>query len=495
MNASRPRVWHVLAIAACSVLAYWIGLGATGLSMSEGHRVGVAWEWLDAPAAERDWLVTRLFERVYVRKPQGVPWALAASSVVLGQTEFAVRAVSAGAATFLALGVWWFAGRWFGWRYAWTAGCAMALLPWTWESGRAAEIEAVHNLGVGLACLGLVDLLIERRRGLAVGAVAGVGLCVALLAKGPAAGLIVLGAALGGLCVARSWRAVLKPGVAVAIALPTVVVGGIALATAARLRTLSNAGEPIVAQSPGAFLWESGKALDVLALLPVMLVMALPASLALLFPWGPDAAGEPMHRARGFARAATLGVLAAGVLMTIAGVSNPRYMLPVAPLVVVVVGYLIDGSRGGFRPHRARLANTFMLGRPAVLALVLALLAVWYGQFFERDQRRSSGQDAGLAVAAAIDAARGTVDPVEVWADGMIEARPEVLLYAQRAVDAPIRVRWMRPGDAERPLPAPGSLVLMRTDAQGDERARFAGVRVVAEGTVHKFEWALGVVP
>lgn len=492
MNAGRPRVWHALAILACCVLAYWIGLGATGLSMSEGHRVGVAWEWLDAPAAERDWLVTRLFERVYVRKPQGVPWALAASSAVLGQTEFAVRVVSAGAATLLALGVWWFAGRWFGWRYAWTAGCAMALLPWTWESGRAAEIEAVHNLGVGLACLGLVDLLLKRRRGLVVGAVAGVGLCVALLAKGPAAGLIVLGAALGGFFVARSWRAVLKPGVAMAIALPVVVVGGLAAATAACLHGLD---EPIVAQSPGDFLWEAGKAFDVLSLLPVTLVMALPASLALLFPWGPDAAREPMRRARDFARAAAWGVLAAGVLMTIAGVSNPRYMLPVAPMVVVVVGYLVDGARGGFLPHRARLANAFMLGRPAVIALVLALLAVWYGQFFERDQRQSSGQDAGLAVAAAIDAARDHGEPVEVWADGMVEARPEVLLYAERAVGTPIRVRWMRPGDAERSLPAPGSFVLMRTDAQGDERARFAGVRVIAQGTVHKFEWALGVVP
>ena len=463
--------------------------------MSEGHRVGVAWEWLDEPAAERDWLVTRLFERVYVRKPQGVPWALAASSAALGQTEFAVRAVSAGAATLLALGVWWFSGRWFGWRCAWIAGCAMALLPWTWESGRAAEIEAVHNLGVGLACLGLIDLLVMRRRGLVVGTVAGVGLCVMLLAKGPAAGLIVLGAVVGGLVVARSWRAVFKPGVAIAVALPAAVVGGVGLLTASRLAAIAERGEPIVAQSPGAFLWEAGKTLDVLVLLPVTLVMALPAALALLFPWGPDASREPDALARRLAKACAWGVLASGVLMTVVGVSNPRYMLPVVPMVVVVVGYLAAGASGGFAPHRARLANAFMLGRPAVMGVVLASAAVWYGQFFERDQRQSSGRESGLAVAAAIDANRVAGTPVELWADGMIEARPEVLLYAERSVGAPIRVRWMRPGDSEVALPPAGSFVLMRTDASGDERARFERVRVVADGSVHKFEWVLGVVP
>ena len=135
--ASRVRQ-AVLLVAVCCVV-YLPGLGATGFSMSEGHRVIPAWEMLDdARAGEAHWMVPRMFGTAYLRKPPGVMWAIAGSSAVLGETEFAARLPSAVAATLLALAVWGFSTRWLGWPWGLAAGLAHALLPVLWPSARSA---------------------------------------------------------------------------------------------------------------------------------------------------------------------------------------------------------------------------------------------------------------------------------------------------------------------------------------------------------------------
>ena len=89
-----------------------------GLSYTEGHRAIPAWEMLESG----DWLVTTLFDRVYLRKPPGMAWAIAGSSAVFGQTEFAARFVSAVCSTAMVLVAYGFARRWFGARWALSAG-------------------------------------------------------------------------------------------------------------------------------------------------------------------------------------------------------------------------------------------------------------------------------------------------------------------------------------------------------------------------------------
>ena len=117
----RPLVLLLLV----SIGVYWIGLGQRPFAASEGHRVGPAWAML----ASGDYWHVRLFEQLYLRKPPGMPWAIAGLSSLLGQTEFAARAVSALAATLAAVVTYLFARRWFGPRSAIAAGLSQALMP------------------------------------------------------------------------------------------------------------------------------------------------------------------------------------------------------------------------------------------------------------------------------------------------------------------------------------------------------------------------------
>jgi len=514
--ALRRPVQALLVLVACA-LVYGLFLGVGGLTRSEGHRVGPAWELLDARRSETgltadDLLVPRLFEAVYVRKPPGAPWAIAVSSAVFGEHEWAARLPSALASAAMALAAMAFAWRWFGPRWGLAAGLAQALTPWFWESGRSAEIEALHNLGAMLACLGLVDRLAGRRDASPLGPSAAIaaGLALALATKGPAAapaiGGALLGAGLVRLRTARADRPRLGLG-GLAAAVGAALGAAVLIAEARLALRLGDTGLPVVAQSPGAFLW--GEPLQTLALAPTVWAMALPAALALLFPWGPDARAEAQtnddeRAVRRVALALAAAWLAGVAVAVLAGISNPRYLLPVATLTAPLVAYVVRGvclRGGGFGAKRRAIGRAMLLTPPSLKAPGLpwiALLAVVFAVYLvavERGVRGTSGRDAGRALAEVLPA--GAV----VVADGAVEARPEVMLYAERAGDGPPRWVWAPAWD-DRVLDAAGAgWALIRTDAMGDERAVLErlGVPPGAEpewsGRVHLFDLELHRIP
>src|SRR5262249_19703541 len=149
------RALHFLLVLVVGVLVYWPMLGVPGFGSSEGHRVGPAWEMLRTGDLEH----LRLFGVTYLRKPPGMPWAIAASSALLGRTEFAARAVSALASTLMPLLAFWFTGRWLGRPWGLAAGLAQALSPLFITLGRTAEIDPLNCLATQLAAFALVSLL------------------------------------------------------------------------------------------------------------------------------------------------------------------------------------------------------------------------------------------------------------------------------------------------------------------------------------------------
>lgn len=524
---SRTRQALLLVLVCCAV--YLPGLGSTGFSMSEGHRVIPAWEMLeDARAGEAHWMVPRMFGTAYLRKPPGMMWAIAGSSAVLGETEFAARLPSAAAATLLVLGVWGFGTRWFGSPWGLAAGLAQALLPVLWPSARSAEIESLHVLTTGVACLLVVDWLVRtpREYGASWGR-AGVLLAAMLamvLTKGLSGAPFVGGALVGAwiaVGVGRGAGLGVGLGVGRAVLLPLLAALGAGLVLGRALTQPTLGVEPVVAQGVGDFLWERGALVRISLLGPTILVTMLPASLALLFPWGPDAARE---RARGgeerggaecpapemgtgpgdIARALAWSCVASLVVLTVLGVSNARYGLPVCALVTPLVAYVARGAglRGlkgpapAFLGKRPAIARAMFLGRPWVWPVVLLVGAGVYVGVLEPDRRASSGRDAGIALAAHLP------DRAEVWADEMIEARPEVLLYAVREAAREgrrVRVRWLKPGFMPAAHPE-GLLLLLREDALMDEVAsfgadgRFGALTEVARGEVHKYTFVLCAV-
>ncbi len=491
-----PRPGLVLVLLACAVV-YWPRLGATGLWRSEGHRVLPAWEMLD----RGEWLVPRLFGQVYLRKPPGMSWAVAASSAVFGRTEFAARAVSAASATLMALAAFAFATRWFGLRWGAAAGLASALMPMFWDSARSAEIESLNNLGTQVAVLAILDLLLfggtRRSRGL-MAVAAGAGLIVAFLAKGPASAPC-LGAAVASAClVRRSLSPLLQGAFWAAIAGAGLIIASVAWAVVAAVGS-----EPAVAQAPSDFLWGSrpltaAGLLDVLKVVPESLVLALPVSLAMLFPFGracgpsgtSDAEGRGLTMARGAALACLLSL---GVFLVL-GVDNPRYTFPAYTVVPLVAAWVVKDAAGGFEPARRRLARLLLLGHPGVWCAILLGAAIVYITIEERSRTRSSGRDTGIALAAYLP------DGAVVWADGMVEARPEVLHYAiAEAAREGRRVtaRWLPGMSLGSMNPASGTYALLRADPPGEWWPPLASgsakspYETVTRGRVHRFEFVL----
>ncbi len=505
-------------------------LGTTGLSMSEGHRAIPAWEMLDdARADEAHWFVPRMFETAYLRKPPGVLWAIAASTTVFGETEFAARLPGALSAILLGLAVWWFGSRWFGSPWGLAAGLAQLLLPVTWPSARSAEIEPLHLLTTGVACLLVVDWFArasrtQSRRWVRAG-VLGFSVLAMLMVKGPSGTPFLLGTLVGSLIV-------LGPGhqsrrdVAKNMLLPLLLMIGAAVLVARLLTQPDLSTEPAVRQGVDSFLWERDKLLRILFISPTILATMLPVSLALLFPWGPDAARERQAERTPtgpgtIARALALSSLCSLAIFELAGVSNERYGLPLCALLTPLVAYVARGAwkRGlndpaperpdpecpapespasvgpapAFLGTRPAIARAMFLGSPLAWPILLLVGAAVYVGVLEPDRRASSGREAGVALAAHLP------DGAEVWADEMIEARPEVLYYAVREAakqGRSVRVRWLKPGFLPKTQPE-GLLLLLREDDLADEVAayrdmdRFGTLREITRGVVHKYTFVL----
>lgn len=478
--------------------------------MSEGHRAIPGWEM----ARSDEWLVPRMFERVYVRKPPGMFWAIAASARVLGENEFSARAVSATAMTASALVVFVVTRRWFGSAGGLAAGLAQAITPLWWSVGRSAEIESLNNALTQAACLLVVDAIARWRAGDVAGSatrwitLAGVGLCGggALLVKGPACAGAIGATLVAGLVVTRSARVVFRPAVVAGLLLGAAVFGAwVWMAERAIAALPLDQLAPVVRQSVGEFLYGPGWATG-LPLMPIVsLASVMPAAAALLFVFGRDAhaerdAGEGARVAHDAARILSIGALLGVAALTLAGVTNPRYAMPVLTLVPPVVGYVAWGARGGFGEKRSRIARAMMLGGPARLGAVMAVAAVLGAQVMERSRDRNSGRGAGEKlgeVLAERATARGETT-AEIWADNSIEARPEVLEWCRRkATERGVRVRarWVSLGGVT-PAAASGAWLLVRSDEGGAEASTCqAGRERVGEAAAAKFTFLLLAPP
>lgn len=478
------------------ISVYWLGIGSSGLNQSEGQRAIPAWEMLD----QGRWLPITLFDQLYIRKPPGVPWLIAASSAALGQTEFAARAVGASAATLACLLTAWFSRRWFGsWLAAALAAAAQALTPLFWAPGRSCEIEALNNVATQAAMLLAIDILVAQRSqsswralGLAL------AICSAALFKGPASAPCLIGVVCASVAVFRpsSPRAVVRALASRPLWLGIAAAG---IATVAIIVLLARAatatGQDPVLQAPSRFLWSRDALAETILLLPAALLAALPFSLLTLIPWLRHHADHD-HRPRRIARALSLTVLLSLAIYTVVGVSNVRYAMPALTaffpiLAWVAARHKLAWQSGNLRTlHRALLTATF---------LALLIFAAIFIPLEERRRARNSGRDAGLRLAEALGPmlrASGQTS-IELHGDQFIDTRPETLWYARRALSQQgleLRVRWT-PSRHRSPLPPPGALLILRTDGADEYVDEFAeytaagrldALEVLLEDGVHR---------
>lgn len=482
-----------------SVVVYWSGLDRFGLYATEGHRAVSAWNAADSG----EWLAPRLFEQIYLRKPPGLQWLIGSFSLFLGQSEHAARAPLALCATLGALLSFLFAGRWFGWRWAPVAGALHVLTPFTWVPGRSAEIEAFNAMGTLCAAFALLSLLIPRhthrqaRTTLAMVTLGSAGIFIAGMAKGPAS-LPLLPALLLASCIARASLAPLaRRAVWATIALG---LGSLCIPAWLIASHVESLGQAPVTQGVSEFLWSLDRIPKVLGMPFAALGAAAPLTIALLFPFGHHAHHETMRRdPRSFEIAQTLALASviALALYALAGVHNPRYAMPATIVLAPLWAYIwrgmsITGPTPMTRPRRI-WARLFTLGHPAVLATLMLVLFAIYLNTVEPRRAGTSGKAAGIALAPHIPPGS------RVIAKDMVEARPETLWYAARAVGTsgagspPVTVRW-EPQDIGDP--APGTLLLLRTDdmsreAQVIQERGWPLIEPITSIRVHKYDATL----
>lgn len=490
---------HALLLLVLSAALYWTNLGAHGFRSTEGHRAIPAYELLERGEA----VPTRMFERVYVRKPPGMPWVIAGSTTLFNESEWSARAPSALAATLGVLLTWGFASMWFGRSAGFVAAVAHLLTLRFLPGARTAEIEGLFTLATALGALPLVHALVcAQRARIGWGVVAGVGIGASFLMKGPAAAPVFIGVLLAsGLIV--GWRRTLRaPAAWLALG-----IGGAISALVVLAMARSVGDEPAVTESASHFVLN----LDRIGGLPLfavtVLLGAMPASLALLFPWGPDAKHEaaqhePLSGPYRTARVLTIGCLLSLAIYMLLLVTNPRYGLPSVVLIPPVVGYVALGMRAGFTDVRARIARTMMLVRAGapISALAWPLILLGVAAFWIYSHEAANGTDSGRAPGRALGeaiAAHAPHDgPVVVWANYLVEARPETLHYAERSAASrgvDVRVEW-RPTELPRgELPEPGSFVALREVelAWMREAGVFDRLEPLHDGRVHKFEFTL----
>lgn len=485
----RPLVQVVLLLAVCLVI-YWPMLGKAGFSGTEGHRAIPAYHMLDSG----DWLVPHLFGRPYLRKPPGMPWAIAGASVLFGETEFAARSVSALAATLSSLVALGFGRRWFGPAGGLYAGLCQALMPIFWSSARSADIESLMLLGVQVAALAAVDLVVSPRPTRSTGLMAllmACGIALAGLTKGPSGATAFLSTLAAVAFAARSPRPLLHPSLLAGLAAGLAPVALIFWMIAHRA---AGAPAPPVTQAVDEFLWQQGKTAQVLLLAPSALVMALPGSLALLFPWGPDAKAEhhlppalPFPRALPIARILTIAVVLSLAVLTVAGISNPRYAMPTQMLIAPVAGYFGLGLTGLFILKRPPIARAFLLGHPLIMAGGLLVASLVLLSTAEARRTRVAGTEAGELIAHAVPAG------ATIWADHLIEARPDVLWYAARAAPG-LKIEW-KPLAAAPLLPPDGVFLVLRDDEDAGDYRKYAdagllaSLREVSRGSVYQYSF------
>lgn len=505
---------QALVVVGVGALVYVPFLGTKPLDNSEGHRAVPGWTMLRTG----DWWHQEMFGLTYLRKPPGMAWAIGASSSVLGESEWGARAPSALAAVLAAALAWVMVTRWMGRPWGLAAGLAQALMPLMWAAGRTAEIEMLDVLGGQLLAFGVVEGTRGRwerpaseaqspasdtgawsaaarpRPGgpgsaaIAVALVA-LGAVVSALAKGPANAPVLVGALVGAAVAGRSWRAL---GAWPAWA--GLTLAGAALVPLA-VRILDANGGPDAVREDVAdkFLWSWSRAAGVLTLPPAAWAAALPASLAWALVWfRPAVEDDPAVGAAGrVARVCAWAWLAGVLALVAAGVSNPRYAMPLAVLMPPVAAWgLMVASAGAWmaRWRGAGRALTFG-GRPALWLWAMLMVAWWYLVLTQTaptaDQAAgrvlASRLEGGIVAAAALERERRSGAPYggtapwrpEVWADDAIESRPDVFWALERSLpDA--RVRWRKRAMLAGELPPAGTLLVLRTDGASGEAARYA---------------------
>ena len=320
------------------------------LAGTEGHRAIAAHQMVESGR----WLVPKLYDQVYLRKPPLHYWMLAGLEKITGLSgEWIWRLPSVLSAALTAAFLCFMGARWFGPPAGLVSGLSYLALLVLWSQNRSADVDAVNTLFSVIAACSLIELRAGRRPrpfAWSLGLAASFG--TALLVKGPACLPLVIGTVIGLSLVFRSWSWLRRPAVWGGLALGLLIF----LSWAVTIWTTLRAGDqPLdlsgVDEATSRIFFTSLKDVPRIVSLPViLLVYGLPMSFVLLFACHSALRLRESDSFGPVVRSLTASFFSALLVGIPAGLHNPRYGYIVLPLLCPLAGVVASALQGGRLP-------------------------------------------------------------------------------------------------------------------------------------------------
>ena len=359
------------------------------LAATEGHRGITAHQM----AESGEWLVPRMFGRVYLAKPPLHYWLQATFEKVSGiASPFIWRLPSAVEASILAATLCWLAWRWFGAVAGLVGGFAYLALVAMWGEDRGADIDLTNAMVSTVAAICLLEMQFGptaalRGHRIWYTLLGGIAVGASFLTKGPCGLPPILGAMIWIAIVTIRQRAasrLLRPSFWLPLLLGILIFALYALATYRYIQSHHMAADLTGLQEGATDLhphdWSVARAIGILTLPLIMLVYALPVSVALPLSFLREVrdAQDGERQSRMLALSST--ILLAWAVCFVSGMHLPRYAYVTLPLLCPLAGAVAASTPKLGRTLRLWIA--FIAGASALIpsVAVLGLIAMLWRQ-------------------------------------------------------------------------------------------------------------------
>jgi 4-amino-4-deoxy-L-arabinose transferase-like glycosyltransferase len=383
---TRPTLAQGLVVTALIWAAIYLpGLGSVELKHEEPRRALPAVHMI----ASGDWLVPRVGEVPYLRKPPLLNWLIAGMfKLTGGRSEWAVRLPSVLATLVLALGVVIFGQRWLGYLGGLIAAIFFLTNLAVLESGRLAELEAVY---IGVTGLGLVIWLANWYRGitgLRLWLWPAVLLALGLLTKGPTHLIFFYGVIIPVLIRGKEIKLLVRPAHGIALLLMLVIFSLWAIPCSFA-----------VGQHGPLGVWEfwihqiTSRASEAEAFRVQTWLLNFPQTLKNFLPWTPllillwtsriESRGRGIteesniyrFRAQAIFYGARLGMVITCLLMCLLPSGSPRYIYPLFVIPCLLLGQVFVSGESN-RLMQGYLKSWRWLNAVLLVAGALVVLAI-----------------------------------------------------------------------------------------------------------------------
>jgi 4-amino-4-deoxy-L-arabinose transferase-like glycosyltransferase len=391
-----------IAIVFISAIACFLPLPVNSpLAGTEGHRAITAHQMVESG----EWLVPRMYGRVYLAKPPLHYWIQATFETVSGHAApFIWRLPSAIEGAMLAALLCWLGARWFGGVAGIVSGFAYVALICMWGQDRGADIDITNALVSTLAAI----CLLEMQFGLAAGGegslgersgsseylrpgfggggpslvmftlLAGLAIGASFLTKGPCGLPPILGAMIWIAIVRiREKHAIqlLRPRFWLPLLIGVSIFAIYAYATSHYIHSHHMAADLTGVQEGTEDLhphdWSLGRAIGILILPLVMFVYALPVSIALPMSFLPEIRAAQDATARSRMMALSWTILLSWAACFVSGMHLPRYAYVTLPLLCPIAGAVAVAM-----PRLGESLRWVILGIAAITTVVFGLVVV-----------------------------------------------------------------------------------------------------------------------